>query len=240
MPGPLARSPLPYNILAGVEPVTGGWLVVPGNLQGVNLMPQPAFVLATLTEVLDYRPSFSIVALHSPIGFMDKAGEVRTCDLRARELLGPRAAAIVLAPSRELLQARSFEEAQAIEPGIDIARWRSLRKTAEAAREVQSWNQRTVFEVHPELGFFHMNGDKPVPFGRSSMLGLAEREQLVCRSLPGAERVLRERPRGVREAKLVDALADLWTARRIAAHAITRTSPEPTWDSEGLRMDIVY
>ena len=54
------RSGLPYQILAGVEPVPGGWLVAPGNLQGINLAPQPASVMPTLADVLDYRPSFTV------------------------------------------------------------------------------------------------------------------------------------------------------------------------------------
>ena len=55
-------------VLAGVEPCAGGWLVAPGNLQGITLAPQPAYVLDSLADVLDYRPSFSVVALHAPVG----------------------------------------------------------------------------------------------------------------------------------------------------------------------------
>ena len=239
MPGPQARSALPYSVLCGVEPCTGGWLVTPGNLQGINLGPQTAFVVRLLIDVLDYRPAFSVIALHSPVGLNDQPGEWRSCDRKARELLGPRGAALTAPPSRALLEAQSFEEARRIEPGIDIARWRALPKAAEVAREVQSWHQRRVWEVHPELAFRQMNGGVPVPYGRRSPLGRAERARIVCASLPGAERVLRDRPRGVREGKLIDALADLWTARRILGRAISRTAEEPVWDSQGLRMDIV-
>jgi predicted RNase H-like nuclease len=222
-----------------VEPCTGGWLVAPGNLQGINLAPQPAFVVAALTDVLDYRPAFSVVALHAPLGLLDEPCEQRLCDRTARQLLGARAAAVMPAPSRALLAARTFDEAALIEPGIDIARWRSLPKAAEAAREVQSWHRRTVWEVHPELALRHMNGGAPVRYSRGGQLGRAERAKLVRAALPGAEWVLRDRPRGVREGKLIDALADLWTARRIAGRAISRMTDEPVWDSQGLRMDIV-
>ncbi len=239
MPGLRGRSALPYKVLAGVEPCTGGWLVAPGNLHGVTLAPQPPFVVATLADVLDYRPAFTVVALHSPIGLCDDPGERRPCDLTARGLLGPRGGAVTPAPTRALLEAKTFDEARRVEPGIDITRWRMLPKTAEAAREVQSWHQRTVWEVHPELTFRLINGGNPVPFSRSSQLGRAERARLVCAALPGAEWALKDRPRGVRESKLIDALADLWSARRIAARAITRTSAEPAWDSQGLRTDIV-
>ena len=232
-------SALPYQILAGVEPVPGGWLVAPGNLQGITLSPQPAYVLEALADVLDYRPSFSVVALHAPVGQTEGSDEQRLCDVNAKELLGRRAGAALPAPSRKLLDARSLEEAQAIDPTFDVVRWRSLPKAAEAIREVQSWRQRVVWEVNPELAFRQMNEGQPPKYGRRSMLGRQERKELLVTKLPGAERCLAERPKSVRENKLIDALADLWTARRIMARAITRLADPPAWDADGVRMDIV-
>lgn len=238
--GPGGRSSgLPYQILAGVEPVTGGWLVVPGNLQGINLAPQPAQVMPTLADVLDYRPSFTIVALHAPVGVKEKPGEVRSCDVEARSRLGRRAGSVVAAPSRALLEVTSYEEAHQIDPSLDIVRWRSLAKAAEAIREVQSWRQRTVYEVNPELAFTTMHEGQPLPYGRRTQLGRDARRRLLEAKLPGAEGVLAQRPPRVREEKLIDALADLWTARRIMARAIVRSAEEPVWDDEGVRMDIV-
>ncbi|HWE57217.1 MAG TPA: DUF429 domain-containing protein [Acidimicrobiales bacterium] len=234
-----SRSGLPYQILAGVEPITGGWLVVPGNLQGINLAPQAAMVMPTLAEVLDYRPSYSIVALHAPIGVVEEPGELRSCDVEARRRLGTRAGSAVHAPSRALLEATTYDEARKIDPSLDIIRWRSMAKAVEAIREVQSWRQRTVFEVNPELAFTTMNEGVPVTHSRRSELGRQERRALIEEKLPGAGRVLAERPPKVREQKLIDALADLWTARRIMARAINRMSDPPTWDEEGVRMDIV-
>lgn len=234
-----ARSGLPYQILAGVEPVTGGWLVAPGNLQGINLAPQPAMVMTHLADVLDYRPSFAVVALHAPVGVMENPGQARQADVETRNRLGPRGGAAIPAPSRALLDATSFEEARSIDPKLDIVRWRALKKAAEAIREVQSWRQRTVFEVNPELAFTTMNEGRPLELGRRTQLGRQMRRELVEQKLPGAARVLAERPSGVREEKLIDALADLWTARRVMARAITRMSDPPAWDEEGVRMDIV-
>lgn len=238
--GPGGRSSgLPYQILAGVEPVTGGWLVAPGNLQGINLAPQPAQVMTTLADVLDYRPSFTIVALHAPVGVMEKPDEHRACDVEARGRLGRRGGSVVPAPSRALLEADTYEEARAIDPSLNIVRWRSMAKAREAIREVQSWRQRTVYEVNPELAFTVMNDGQPLPYGRRSQLGREARRELLEAKLPGAAGVLAQRPAGVREEKLLDALADLWTARRIMARAIVRSAEEPVWDEEGVRMDIV-
>jgi predicted RNase H-like nuclease len=233
------RSALPYQILAGVEPVAGGWLVCPGNLQGINLAPQPPCVHPTLAEVLDYRPSFAVIALHAPIGVTERPADPRGCDIAARERLGPRGGAALKAPSREVLSAGSFEEAREIDPSLDIIRWRGMAKAAEAIREVQSWRQRTVWEVNPELSFTQMNGGRPLGYGRRSQLGRNARRELLDTHLPGADGVLKQRPKGVSEEKLIDALADLWTARRIVARAITRVAEEASWDEEGVRMDIV-
>lgn len=238
-PGGGSRSALPYQVLAGVEPVTGGWLVAPGNLQGINLAPQPATVMATLAEVLDYRPSYSVVALHAPVGTVELPDDERQCDIEARRRLGPRAGSAVVAPSRALLRANDFEEARRLDPKMDIIRWRTLAKSAEAIQEVQSWRQRTVFEVNPELALMTMNDEDPIPYPRRSQLGRKERIRILGHKLPGADRVLAERPPGVREEKLIDALADLWIARRVMARAIIRMTDPPTWDDEGVRMDIV-
>ena len=233
------RSGLPYQILAGVEPVPGGWLVAPGNLQGINLAPQPASVLPNLADILDYRPSYTVVALHAPVGIRETPDQLRECDVEARQRLGRRAGSVVPAPSRALLDAKTYEEARAIDPSLDIVRWRSMAKATEAIREVQSWRQRTVYEVNPELALTTMNDGEPIPYGRRTQLGRDARRALVEAKLPGAAGVLAQRPPKVREEKLIDALADLWTARRIMARAVTRATEQPTWDEEGVRMDIV-
>ena len=176
--GPRARpSGLPYQILAGVEPCPGGWLVAPGNLQGITVAPQPAYVLTSLADVLDYRPSFSVVALHAPVGLVEAPDERRLCDTTARDLLGVRAGAAVPAPSRQLLEVRTFAEAKEIDPSLDIVRWRSLPKATEAIREVQSWRQRAVWEVNPELAFRQMNDGDVLRYSRRSIHGRRERQQ---------------------------------------------------------------
>jgi predicted RNase H-like nuclease len=241
-PGPRGalRSPLPYDVLAGVEPCLGGWLVVPGNIQGITMAPQPAFVVATMADVLDYRPSFTVVALHAPVGLPDKADDRRACDLAARRALGRRGGAAVLAPPRAALGARNLREAQESDPTMDIVRWRLLPKAVEAVTEVQSWRQRTVWEVNPELAFLQMNEGIPLRHPKRSQLGRQERRNLLDAKLPGIDRVMDQRGRGVRESRLLDAAADLWTARRIMARAITRLADPPEWDADGVRMDIVY
>src|SRR4051812_38086651 len=112
-PGPRGGADLPYKLLAGVEPCPGGWLVVSAKLQGISMFPQEPEVFPQFIDVLDYKPAFSVIAIHCPIGLLDAAVKGgRQCERAARKVLGwPRSGAIQAAPLRRALGARSFDEA---------------------------------------------------------------------------------------------------------------------------------
>jgi predicted RNase H-like nuclease len=232
---PLKRgAQLPYRPLCGVEPTPGGWLVVPGKLQGISLFPDVALVMPVLIDVLDYRPPFEIIALHSPIGLpSDHVKGGRACDVEARKLLGQRrGAAIMSPPKRSMLDDEKQEGMSAVVRAL-------LPRIREVQRDVASYHQRTVYEVHPELGFYQLNEDKPLRYGKRTQAGMAERTQLLADRMPGLERVLEYRPEGVTVPRLLDACINLWTARRIAARAVTRLPEVPEWNEDGLRMELV-
>jgi len=227
-------APVPYRLLVGVEPCRGGWLVVSGKLQGVSLFPDPAQLMGTMLEILDYRPSFEIVALHAPIGLpsaLHPGG--RASDRAARRLLGPRrGSAIVSPPSRSALD----DEAGT---GLSAVVRTLLPRIREVQRDVASYHQRSIFEVNPELGFHQLNGDAPLRRGKRTRAGIEERQSLLEARMPGLERVLDNRPQGVPLPRLLDACVDLWTARRIAARAVNRLPEVPEWNEDGLRMELV-
>jgi predicted RNase H-like nuclease len=232
---PLKRAaPLPYRLLAGVEPAGGSWLVVSGKLQGVSLFPEPPQLMGSLVEILDYRPSFEIVALHSPIGLPSKREPGgRACDREARRLLGARrGAAIGSPPPREVLD-------DSVRSGMNAVVRSLLPRIREVQRDVASYHQRTVYEVHPELGFYQLNNDTPLRYGKRTEAGIAERLTLLRDKMPGLDRVLDNRPESVSLPRLLDACVDLWTARRIAARAVSRLPEIPEWNDDGLRMELV-
>jgi len=228
-------APLPYKLLAGVEPCRGGWLLVPGKLQGVSLFPEPPEVLGKLTEILDYRPSFEVVAIHVPIGLPGEqaARGGRACDREARRLLGRRrGAAVISAPPRSALWNGGGEGLSAVTRVL-------LPRIQEAYREIASYHQRRVYEVHPELGFYELNGDRPLRYGTRTTMGREERLTLLTERIPGIERVIENRPATVALPTLLDACVNLWTARRISARAVTRLPEVPEWNQDGLRMELV-
>jgi predicted RNase H-like nuclease len=58
--------------------------------------------------------------------------------------------------------------------------------------------------------------------------------------MPGADKILESELKRVPLKHLMDVAAMLWTARRVYGHAAIRLPKEGEWDSEGLRMELVY
>ena len=232
---------LPYELLAGVAPTRVGWVVASAKLLGIQLHPQEAQLFENLSDILDYRPAFRIIAVGLPIGLPDGAGEHgRACDREARKLLGwPRAGAILSPPVRAALHARSYEEAAKLSGGLSAVTWGLMARIAEADREIESFRQRTVFEVHPELSLYQLNDDQPMKNPKRTVVGQEERAQLIRSRIAGMELVLDADIPRVRRWQLIDAAACLTATRRIAARAMTRIPTDPEWDEKGLRMEIV-
>lgn len=238
MAAPKRRGPaLPYELLAAILPSPAGWLVVGGRLQGASLAAEVPSVEGRFIDVLDHRPAYSVVALHLPLGLPSRHQPGgRSCDRAARRLLRmPRSAAIASPPSREDLDAwRAGKPAQ-----VSAVTASLLPRIAEVYDVIGSYHQRSVFEAHPELSFYLLNDQRPLRHPKHTAEGRAERAALLEARVPGAGRSLAHAPSRLAD-HVADALAMLWTARRIFAHAVARLPEDPEWDAEGLRMELVY
>ena len=234
-------QPLPYKTIAGVTPCPGGWLVMSARLAGVTVVAEDPFVLPTLADVVDWRPRFDAVAINVPLGLHDEPdGPYRPCDDEAREMVGwPRRTAFAAVPSRAALHAPR-EKAMAMEPWLSQSDMRRFKWLREADTELQPFHQRSYFSAHPDLSYHQMNGDEPLRTSPHQQDGVVERLQLVRAKLPGTERYLTEAPpAGAGQYHVLQATGLLWTARRAAGRAMTRLPMEPTWDTTGLRMELV-
>jgi predicted RNase H-like nuclease len=206
------------------------------------MSPESPQIFRSFIEILDYKPAYQFITVFAPIGLSSvPSTKGRTCDRDARALLGmPRASAIVSAPCRAALAARTYQEAVVANGGhLNPVSWRQMRRIAEIDQNIAPYWQRTVFEVHPELSYFQLNEDKPVHFSKYSEAGIEEREALLRRRLPGVETIIDAQVSRTSRARLLDAAACLWTARRIVSRAVTRIPEDPEWDDLGLRMEIV-
>jgi predicted RNase H-like nuclease len=236
----VAKKP-PYKNIAGVTPCPGGWLVLPARLAGITVAAEEAFVLPKLFEVLDFRPTFEAAAINAPMGLFDTpSGQYRQCDREAREYVGwPRVVAISGTPSRAAIRS-SNGEARRLEPWMTKHDIRRLRWLREAEKELQPYHSRSFFSANPDVSFTVMNSDVPLATSPYHEDGRIERLELIRERLPGVDEVVtRTPPVGAAGVHLLQAAALLFTARRGSGRAISRMPIDPTWDENGMRMEIV-
>ena len=242
-PRPTHRgAPLPYNVLAGVVPFAKGWLAATAKLQGITMSSEEPQVFRSFLELLDYKPAYQVIAAFVPIGLLDSpSGKGRQCEQDARRVLGwPRSSAVASSPVRAALGSSTYEEAARLSGGhLSPVTWHQRRRIKEVDESIAPYWQRVVHEVHPELCYFQLNGDKAVKYSKHTDLGKEERRGLLTAKFPGVERILDARVSGVNKAQLLDAAACLWTSRRIVARGVSRLPEDPEWDSQGLRMELI-
>jgi predicted RNase H-like nuclease len=111
---------------------------------------------------------------------------------------------------------------------------------------IQPGMQTFIKEAHPEVGFAFLNGGRPVDAAKKSPEGQRERLRILARhgvrASPArldAERARLGRSR-LQTDDLIDALACLAIARRIAQHTASRFPAHPAEerDQRGLVMEI--
>jgi predicted RNase H-like nuclease len=235
---------------AGVDGCRIGWVAVfwrpTDGAVHVRIVPRFADVLAA-------PEAPGVIAVDIPIGLPERAGHGgRVAENAVRPLLGARQSSVFSVPSRAALEAEEYREACRIaletsDPPRKVSK--QLFMIAPKIREVDAClladaaDRACVFEVHPELAFWRLNGERALDEpkkvkGRCYEPGLALRRRLlVAAGLPAAV-VNGAPPKGAGPDDLLDALACAAIARRIQA-GVARPFPDPPErDAFGLPMAI--
>lgn len=230
--------------VAGVDGCRAGWLVVNADASG-PLRILDVFIAPTFTELVERTQDCAAVAVDIPIGLMD--GEIRQADIEARRLLRPlRASSVFPSPVRAVLGANSYEEAcdlsmQAIGKKLSKQSFAIVPKIREVDDQQSPRLQERVFEVHPEVCFWKLNGEQPMEQPKKTAKGAAARMALLSEAFAtdiSTVQLPLRKDAGLDD--LYDACVAAWTAGRVAYGAAERLPPEPPRDSRGLRMEIVY
>jgi predicted RNase H-like nuclease len=236
---------LPYKWLAGITPCPKGWLIIAARLAGVTVVVEDAMVVHSLLDVVDFRPKFDAAAINIPMGFNDYPtrdyGNYGRCEYETRQMVGwPRLVAVRPIPSRAALKATTKAQAREIEPWLTNDDFRKFRWLREAESVFQPFHQRNFFSAHPDLSYTLLNEDRPLRTSPFHTDGVLERMNLIRNKLPGVEEIItRPAPAGAGQAHVVQAVGLLWTARRASGRAINRLPIDPTWDTNGLRVELV-
>jgi len=235
---------------AGVDGCPTGWIVAFVRLDGDEARIRTVECFADVVTAAE-RPA--IIAVDVPIGLPERAGYGgRAAENAVRPLLGGRQSSVFSVPSRTAIQADAYRDACRIalatsDPPRAVSK--QLFMIAPKIREVDAVLRadpalaRRVFEVHPEVAFWRLNGGRALAEpkkvkGRCYEPGLALRRQLlVAAGFPG-DAVQAPPPKGAGPDDLLDAFACAAVARRVHSGLAKPFPDPPPRDSFGLPMAI--
>jgi predicted RNase H-like nuclease len=247
--------------LAGADGCVGGWIVAFARPSGAEVRQR---ILANFAEILAQPEMPAIVAVDMPIGLPDYSPpKGRFAESAVRPLLGKRKSSVFRIPSRSAVYAGAnlvpTDDRERYLHACDIARKTSedgkafakqsfyiFPKIVEIDQFLQS-NQgmvKQVFEIHPELAFWRINGDKELnepkkKKGRPYEPGLALRRRLLVANGFAEEAINLAPPKtkaGIDD--WLDALACVAIARRIHDGRAKSFPPVPQCDAFKLPMAI--
>ena len=223
--------------VVGVDGCPAGWVCFHVNLESRATTVTTA---SQISELIATSPKPRLVAIDIPIGLPTKGS--RACDKAARSLLRkPRSNSVFPAPVRATLAANTYREACALSVlthGKSLSRqaFEIIHKIREVDDLITPVLQTWIFEVHPEVSFWALNGRQSLKHAKLKKEGKAERIKLLLPHYPAIEKHLAELSKAeVSADDLLDAAAAAWTAESVARGIVPRQ-----YDSKGLRMEIVY
>ena len=230
--------------VAGVDGCPAGWLVVRAET-GDRLRLLDLSIAATFEDLIASTRDCAAVAVDIPIGLSNDGR--REPDIAARQVLRPlRHNSVFPAPVRPVLAATGYAEACAISASarpdskrISKQTYALLPKIRQADDVLTPELQDRIVEVHPEVCFWRLNGERPMERPKRTPEGALARRLLLSEAFatPLASITI---PQGAALNDLHDACAAAWTAGRVANGTAERLPPAPPRDSRGLRMEIVY
>jgi predicted RNase H-like nuclease len=231
--------------LAGADGCPNGWMVAFVRPSGGDARTH---VVPHFSAIANAPETPAVIAVDMPIGLPARIGPAGRGPERAvRPLLGARQSSVFPVPSREAVYASSYLDARRI--ALDTSDPpRSVQKQlfliGPRIREIDGLLRADpalaarVFETHPELAFWRLNGERPLALPKKVKPGLALRRQLLIAAGYAPTVVEAAPPKGAGPDDLLDALACAAIARRIHA-GIARPFPDPPQrDEYGLPMAI--
>lgn len=235
--------------LAGVDGCPGGWIVAflrpVGETCDIAIFPRFVDVMAARR--------LAAIAVDIPIGLPERTGPGgRAAENAVRPLLGARQSSVFSVPSRAAIETTDYRMAcetalATSDPPRKVSK--QLFNIAPKIREVDAALRADatlaahIYEVHPELAFWQLNGQHALSEpkkvkGRCYGPGLALRRGLLTAAGLSVHTVNAAPPRGAGPDDLLDALACAAIARRIHAGQ-ARPYPNPVpHDDHGLPMAI--
>lgn len=234
-------------LFVGVAWAGGPWLAVAFDATGFD----HAAVYDGIGDLwADFEDRAERLLLGLPVGLVAEGTPDRSCDERARAVLGPQATTVVTPPVREATRKRRYPAAARVherKTGGDLSRRAFERSAAIAAVDELLQHvpeaRDVVVESHPEVCFRAFAGetldrDKRYAGGYAERLRtLAEYDVDAPPAVQAAAAATDDRP--VTVSDVLDATVLAYTARPGPGDLRT-LPPDPPTDDAGLPMRIAY
>jgi predicted RNase H-like nuclease len=247
--------------VAGLDGCRNGWIAVIITASHANARVR---FVKNLMEIVAAPEAPAIIAIDIPIGLPERSGpRGRTPDRLVRALLGVRQSSVFSIPSRAAVYASidaGVPQPDRFKHACAVARQTSAEAkgvawqgfnifdkiiTVDCALREQTSLVGRVFECHPEVSFWAMNGKVPLAEAKKvrnkpHLPGLELRRRLLLgQGFPVPEFDLGAL-RGCRAGRddLIDACAAAWTAARLARGSAIAFPDPPERDAFGLPMAI--
>jgi predicted RNase H-like nuclease len=236
-------------MFVGADGCKAGWFTVQltkSNDWKVDVFPD-------VSSLWNKYSGTSVILLDIPIGLRKRGHEERKCDIEARKLLGPkRASSVFPAPCRQAISAKTYEEASNINKQmtgrrLSLQTWNIIPKIREVdilLSNDESARSR-VREIHPEVCFWALAGH-PMKHSKKKREGLLERTQVLQSIYPRTDDIITHtlststyRRKEVAKDDILDALSAAVTAM-VGIQKLVSIPETPEFDSQGLRMEMVY
>ena len=227
--------------IAGIDGSKGGWVCVSGYENNYKELK-----FEKLKKFSDIKSkNFSLVLVDIPVGLdidLKKGG--RIVDNLARKELLTNKSSIFNAPSRLVLDAKNYEEANKINKskgmGLSKQSWNLVKKIKEVDEYIRNSNVTIIFESHPEIIFQIMKRDK-ITTKKKNDEGIIERRNLLEKN--GFNKVFLKKNLSARDSfykkdDFIDACSLFWSANRAIAKTEVKIPNDIVFDSEGIIMQI--
>ena len=246
---PLQETEPAEGWVAGVDGCRKGWAVVFRDLAGKEA---PRFRrVSAFGEILDAPENPRFIAVDMPIGLPARTGAGgRGPEAAVRKHLGERQSSVFSIPSRQAVYAEDYRAACALaletsDPPRKVSKqgFMLFEKIREIDRLMTPTLSERVFEVHPELAFWRLNGnramEKPKKIkGKVNPDGLLERRSVLEANGFPSDFFDQKLPSGVGADDFLDASACALIAERLAQGRAEPFPAEPATDEKGLTIAI--
>ena len=227
------------SLIIGIDGCKSGWFSIWEN-QDKSIHSS---VFSNLNELKNFFKNESqlILGIDMPVVLSEVIP--RQADQLARKLLSKKASSVFTAPTPEMLDQPNYEKASLISKrlfgkSMSLQSWYLFPKIKDVQTMIHHEDMQ-IYEIHPELSFRAMNNEQVILESKKTHEGFALRNALLSMHFKNFifEEIRRHYARkDVMDNDILDALAVLWSAKRIQSNQASYLPQAP----EKPNMQIVY